>query len=154
MWSIVLRYILKHIRYWVKKKKRSVETTAVNNGQKKKLALKSQERCRRTWQTLMVQTQLKTRPRRTLLKFNSKEMKWTPGHIFMLYYAVVDKVHRSNTWVKVQIRIIQYYSSKSKSTAFSILLEWKYKSTQFFMYLSKKVLIDRLILQFYIDYFI
>ncbi len=69
-------------------------------------------------------------------------------------YSVVDKVHRSSTWVKVQIRIIKYYSSKSKSTAFSILLEWKYKSTQFFMYLSKKVLIDRFILQFYIDYFI
>ncbi len=60
-------------------------------------------------------------------------------HIMMLYYwSVVDKVHRSSTWVKVQIRIIKYYSSKSKSTAFSILLEWKYKSTQFFMYLSKK----------------
>ncbi len=68
--------------------------------------------------------------------------------------SVVVKVHRSSTWVKVQIRIIKYYSSKSKSTAFSILLEWKYKSTQFFMYLSKKVLIDRFILQFYIDYFI
>ncbi len=68
--------------------------------------------------------------------------------------TVVGKVHRSSTWVKVQIRIIKYYSIKSKSTAFSILLEWKYKSTQFFMYLSKKVLIDRFILQFYIDYFI
>ncbi len=68
--------------------------------------------------------------------------------------AVVGKVHRSSTWVKVQIGIIKYYSSKSKSTAFSILLEWKYKSTQFLMYLSKKVLIDRFILQFYIDYFI
>ncbi len=72
-----------------KKKNCSVETTAANNGQKKKLALKSQERCRRTWQALMVQTQLKTRPCRTLLKLNSKEMKWTPGHIFMLYYAVL-----------------------------------------------------------------
>ncbi len=71
-----------------------------------------------------------------------------------VYISVVDKVHRSSTWVKVQIRIIKYYSSKSKSTAFSILLEWKYKSTQFFMYLSKKVLIDRFIVQFYIDYFI
>ncbi len=30
MWSIVLRYILKRIRYWVKKN-RSVETTAANN---------------------------------------------------------------------------------------------------------------------------
>ncbi len=65
--------------------------------------------------------------------------------------SVVVKVHRSSTWVKVQIRILKYYSSKSKSTAFSILLEWKYKSTPFFMYLSKKVLIDRFILQFYID---
>ncbi len=27
--------------------------------------------------------------RRILLKLNSKEMKWTPGHIFMLYYAVL-----------------------------------------------------------------
>ncbi len=26
---------------------------------------------------------------RILLKLNSKEMKWTPGHIFMLYYAVL-----------------------------------------------------------------
>ncbi len=64
---------------------------------------------------------------------------------WLLLQTVVDKVHRSSTWVKVQIRIIKYYSSKSKSTAFSILLEWKYKSTQFFMYLSKKVLIDRFI---------
>ncbi len=72
----------------------------------------------------------------------------------ILWNTVVDKVHRSSTWVKVQIRIIKYYSSKSKSTAFSILLKWKNKSTQFFMYLSKKVLIDRFILQFYIDYFI
>ncbi len=72
--------------------------------------------------------------------------------LYSHYIAVVDKVHRSSTWVKVQIHIIKYYSSKS--TAFSILLEWKYKSTQFFMYLSKKVLIDRFILQFYIDYFI
>ncbi len=69
-WSFC-RYILKHIRYWGKKN-RSVETTAANNGQKKKLALKSQERCRWTRQALMVQTQLKTKPRRTLLKLNSK----------------------------------------------------------------------------------
>ncbi len=79
------------------------------------------------------------------------QSKWWARHHG---WAVVDKVHRSSTWVKVQIRIVKYYSSKSKSTAFSILLEWKYKSTQFFMYLSKKVLIDRFILQFYIDYFI
>ncbi len=70
---------------------------------------------------------------------------------FIVLLPVVGKVHRSSTWVKVQIRIIKYYSSKSKSTAFSILLEWKYKSTKIFMYLSKKVLIDRFILQFYID---
>ncbi len=36
----------------------------------------------------MVQTQLKTRPRRTLLKLDSEEMKWTLA-IFMLYYAVL-----------------------------------------------------------------
>ncbi len=33
--------------------------------------------------------QLKTKPRPILLKLNSKEIKWTPGHIFMLYYAVL-----------------------------------------------------------------
>ncbi len=65
-----------------------MEKTAANNGQKKKLALKSQERCRRTRQTLMVQTQLKTKPRHILLKLNSKE--WSePLAIFMLYYAVL-----------------------------------------------------------------
>ncbi len=37
----------------------------------------------------MMQTQLKTKPRRTLLKLNLKEMKWIPGHIFMLYYEVL-----------------------------------------------------------------
>ncbi len=87
MWSIVLRYILKHIRYWVKKN-RSVETTAANNGQKKKLALKIIRKMQTDKTDVMLQTQLKTRPRRILLKSNSKEMKWTPGHIFMLYYAV------------------------------------------------------------------
>ncbi len=59
---------------------------------------------------------------------------------------VVDEVHKSSTWVKVQIRI-KYYSSKS--TAFSILLEWKYKSTQFVVYLSKE-----LILKFNINNFL
>ncbi len=33
--------------------------------------------------------------------------------------AVVDKVHRSSTWVKVQIRIIKYYSSKRKYCFFN-----------------------------------
>ncbi len=46
-----------------------------------------------------------------------------------VFFLFSHKVHRSSTWVKVQIRIIKYYSSKSKSTAFSILLEWKYKRT-------------------------
>ncbi len=36
----------------------------------------------------MVQTQLKTRPRRILLKLDSKEMKWTPGHIHALLCSV------------------------------------------------------------------
>ncbi len=60
---------------------------------------------------------------------------------------MVDKVHKSSTWVKVQIHILKYYYSKS--TAFSILREWKY--TKKTMYLSKKVLIDRFILQINID---
>ncbi len=47
--------------------------------------------------------------------------------------AVVEEVHKSSTWVKGQIHIIKCYSSKSKSTAFSILLEWKYKSTIFYV---------------------
>ncbi len=88
MGSIVLRYILKLIRYWVKKN-RSVETTAANNGQKKKLAQKITRKMQTDMTGVMLQTQLKTRPRRILLKLNSKEMKWTPGHIFMLYYAVL-----------------------------------------------------------------
>ncbi len=37
---------------------------------------------------VMVQNQLKTRPRRILLKLNFKEIKWTPGHISMPYYAM------------------------------------------------------------------
>ncbi len=37
---------------------------------------------------LMVQTQLKTKPRHILLKLNSKEMKWTPGHIHALLCSV------------------------------------------------------------------
>ncbi len=85
------------------------------------------------------------------------EKQWTNSkdrQANALKRSVVDKVHRSSTWVKVQLRIVKYYSSKSKSTAFSILLEWKYKSTKFFMYLSKKVLIDKFILQFYILYLI
>ncbi len=48
--------------------------------------------------------------------------------------------------------VYQWWTKYTDSTAFSILLEWKYKSTRFFMYLSKKVLIDRFIFQFYIDY--
>ncbi len=35
----------------------------------------------------MMQTQLKTKPRRILLKLNSKEMKWTPGHIYALLWC-------------------------------------------------------------------
>ncbi len=73
-----------------------METTAANNGQKKKLALKSQERCRRTRQALMIQTQLKTKPRRILLKLNSKE--WSePLAIFMLYYAVFASGDRTSS---------------------------------------------------------
>ncbi len=63
VWSIVRCYILKHIHYWVKKKKiRSLETTAVNNGQKNKLALKSQERSWRTRQALWCRASWKPDP--------------------------------------------------------------------------------------------
>ncbi len=65
-------YILKHINYGVKKNNRSVETTTVNNGQKKKLALKSQKDAD-GHDRQMMQTQLKTKPRHILLKLNSKE---------------------------------------------------------------------------------
>ncbi len=33
----------------------------------------------------MVQTQLKTKPSRILLKLNSKEIKWTPGNIYAVF---------------------------------------------------------------------
>ncbi len=50
--------------------------------------------------------------------------------------------------------IVKYYSSKSKSTAFSILLASESTKVLNFLCISKKVLIDRCILHFYIDYFI
>ncbi len=37
---------------------------------------------------VMLQTQLKTKPRRILLKLNSKEIKWTPDHINALLCSV------------------------------------------------------------------
>ncbi len=80
VWSIVLRYILKYINYWVKKKKKNMstlETTAANNGQKNKLALKSQKKMQTDKTGFVLQTQLKTKPRRILLKLNSKEMKFS-----------------------------------------------------------------------------
>ncbi len=47
-----------------------------------------------------------------------------------------DEVHKSSTWVKVKIRIIKYYSSKIKSTAFQF---YSSESTKVLhMYLSKK----------------
>ncbi len=82
MWSIVLRYILKHIRYWVKKN-RSVETTAVNNGQKKKLALKSQDKT-----GVNGADPAENQTPSYSAEVELEGMKWTPGHIFMLYYAV------------------------------------------------------------------
>ncbi len=90
MGSIVLRYILKHIRYWVKKN-RSVETTAANNGQKKKLALKSQNADADTdtdGHDVNGADPAENQTRRILLKLNSKEMKWTPGHIHALLCRV------------------------------------------------------------------
>ncbi len=45
--------------------------------------------------------------------------------VFMmkLTLAAVDEEHKSSTWVKVQIRIITYYSSKSTDTYYKILLQ-------------------------------
>ncbi len=45
--------------------------------------------------------------------------------VFMmkLTLTAVDEVHKSTTWVKVQIRIITYYSSKSTDTYYKILLQ-------------------------------
>ncbi len=87
MGSIVLRYILKLIRYWVKIN-RSVETTAANNGQKKKLALK----ITRTMQTDKTGVNGADPAENQTPSYSAevelKGMKWTPGHIFMLYYAV------------------------------------------------------------------
>ncbi len=40
---------------------------------------------------VMVQTQLKMKPRRILLKLNSKEMKWTPGHVYALLCCVLPR---------------------------------------------------------------
>ncbi len=62
-------------------------------------------------------------------------------------------MHCKSLWIKASTKCIKkrYDSSKSKSTAFSILLEWKNKSTEFVMYLSKTFLLDRFILLFYID---
>ncbi len=40
-----------------------------------------------------------------------------------LTLAAVDEVRKSSTWVKVQIRIIKYYSSKSTDTYYKILLQ-------------------------------
>ncbi len=36
----------------------------------------------------MVQTQLKTKPLSYSAEVELEGKKWTPGHIFMLYYAV------------------------------------------------------------------
>ncbi len=40
-----------------------------------------------------------------------------------LTLTAVDEEHKSSTWVKVQIRIIKYYSSKSTDTYYKILLQ-------------------------------
>ncbi len=88
MRSIVLRYILKLIRYWVKKN-RSVETTAANNGQKKKLALKSQDADADGHDRRYAADPAENQTPSYSAEVELKGMKWTPGHIFMLYYAVL-----------------------------------------------------------------
>ncbi len=88
MGSIVLRYILKHMNYWVKKN-RSVETTAANNGQKKKLALKITRKMQTDKTGVNGADPAENQTPSYSAEDELKRMKWTPGHIFMLYYAVL-----------------------------------------------------------------
>ncbi len=87
MGSIVLRYILKHIRYWVKKNL-SMKTTAANNGQKKKLALKITRKMQTDKTGVNGADPAENQTPSYCAEVELKGMKWTPGHIFMLYYAV------------------------------------------------------------------
>ncbi len=88
MRSIVLRYILKHIRYWVKKN-RSVETTAANNGQKKKLAVKITRKMQTNKTGVIGADPAENQTPSYSAEVELKGMKWIRGHIFMLYYAVL-----------------------------------------------------------------
>ncbi len=83
MGSIVLHYILKHIRYWVKKN-RSVETTTANNGQKKKLALKITRKMQTDKTDVNGADPAENQTPSYSAEVELKGMKWTPGHIFML----------------------------------------------------------------------
>ncbi len=64
-----------------------METTAVNNGQKKKLALKSQDADGQDRRYSADPSENQTPSYSAEVEL--KGMKWTPGHIFMLYYAVL-----------------------------------------------------------------
>ncbi len=86
MGSIVLRYILKHIRYRVKKK-----SLRGNNCSKSWAEEESGAKITRKMQTDKTGVNGADPAENQTPSYSAEvelEMKWTPGHIFMLYYAV------------------------------------------------------------------
>ncbi len=65
-----------------------METTAVNNGQKKKLALKITRKMQTDKTGVNGADPAENQTPSYSAEVELKEMKWTPGHIFMLYYGV------------------------------------------------------------------
>ncbi len=89
MGSIVLRYILKHMNYWVKKKSlRGNNCSKYVNGQKKKLALKITRKMQTDKTGVIGADPAEKQTPSYSAEVELKGMKWTPAHIFMLYYAV------------------------------------------------------------------
>ncbi len=65
-----------------------METTAVNNGQKKKMALKITRKMQTDKTDVNDADPAENQTPSYSAEVELKGMKWTPGHIFMLYYAV------------------------------------------------------------------
>ncbi len=65
-----------------------METTAANNGQKKKLAPKITRKMQTDMTDVNVADPVENQTRSYSAEVELEVMKWTPGHIFMLYYAV------------------------------------------------------------------
>ncbi len=68
--------------------KMSVETTAVNNGQKKKLALKITRKMQTDKTGVNGADPAEDQTPSYSAEVELEGITWTPGHIFMLYYAV------------------------------------------------------------------